>query len=150
MELSAVDLLSCQKLAGTTEPFIFVLERGVKIVDSLVKMTEATKIKSASLFGMAGFDDPVLGFFDIEQKSFIYKKFEGFYEVGSLVGNITTLNGEIIIHLHAVLGLKDYSAITGHLQDATISVTAEISVIPHMNSINRKYNPYLKYNLITP
>lgn len=147
--VSAVDLLSCHKLVGTTEPFIFVIERGELIVEAITKLAETTQIKSAILTGLGGFDDPEIGYFDVPTKEFQYKKFEGFHEVGALDGNITTLNDEIIVHLHVVLGLRDYTALTGHLRNATVSITAEISVTPLRNKVVRRYNPYLKYNLIT-
>mgnify|MGYP003305570877 CR=1 FL=1 len=49
-------------------------------------------------------------------------------EIASLTGNVTTMNGEAYVHLHAVLCDKEGNAFGGHLKKGVIGATCEIFV----------------------
>ena len=67
-------------------------------------------------------------------------------EIANLMGNISTYNKDIYLHIHITLGRSDYSAIAGHLLSATISGTGEFLVEDFDADMMRYYNSELGVN----
>jgi predicted DNA-binding protein with PD1-like motif len=49
-------------------------------------------------------------------------------EIANLTGNISLMNGDVYLHLHATFGREDYTAIAGHLLKATLNGAGEFIV----------------------
>jgi predicted DNA-binding protein with PD1-like motif len=62
-------------------------------------------------------------------------------ELCSLNGNISTLDGELIIHTHAIVGKKGGAAMAGHLSSAKVHMTAEIAILAAEQKLVRKLDP---------
>ena len=76
----------------------------------------------AILAGKLGFGDPPLNAFrriPVEEKC----------ELVSLTGHIQTRDGAPVVHLHAVVALKDGSTKAGHVFELRVAPIAEISVV---------------------
>lgn len=110
------------------EKIILRLDPGDEIIDSLLKLAEKENILFANVTGIGASDDIVIGVYDLEDRQYHKKKFEGRnYEIVSLSGNINRMNGKPYVHLHAAIGSPRYSSFEGgHLDEARISATAEI------------------------
>lgn len=54
---------------------------------------------------------------------------EGPFELLSLEGNVVPMEGEPVLHLHALLGTPDGHVIGGHLFKATVFSTTEITFV---------------------
>lgn len=67
-----------------------------------------------------------LGVFD--GSAYSHRIFEEPAEVLSLQGNLSMLDGVPFAHVHASLGLHDFSAVGGHLFAGTVAVTLEVLV----------------------
>ncbi|MFH1313026.1 MAG: PPC domain-containing DNA-binding protein [Candidatus Eisenbacteria bacterium] len=59
-------------------------------------------------------------------------------ELCSLNGNISTLDGELVIHAHAVVGKRDGGALAGHVSGAQVHMTAEVAVLATPQKLTRK------------
>lgn len=66
---------------------------------------------------------------------------DGEAELCSLNGNISTLDDQIVIHLHAVVGLKGGNALGGHVSSAKVNMTAEIAVLATQQKLKRVIDP---------
>jgi uncharacterized protein len=70
-----------------------------------------------------------LAYFDWESKQYQPIPVNEQVEVASLVGDIAVgPDGKPSIHVHAVLGRRDGSAMAGHLQEAHVRPTLEIII----------------------
>jgi predicted DNA-binding protein with PD1-like motif len=70
-----------------------------------------------------------LAFFDWETKQYRPIPVEEQVEVASLVGDIAVWpDGKPSIHVHAVLGRRDGTALAGHLQEGHVRPTLEIII----------------------
>ena len=70
------------------------------------------------------------------------------HEIASLAGNVTLMNGEVYLHLHATIGGQDNIAYSGHLNSAVISVTCEIFIDAYDGKVDREKNEETGSNLI--
>lgn len=99
---------------------------GEEVVGTLSGLVAELGLKNGSLYGIGGVEDVVLGYYDLDAKTYLKREFSGRYEMVSLVGNVSILDGKPFVHAHAVVSGPDMAAFGGHLFEATVAVTAEI------------------------
>ena len=79
---------------------------------------------------IGAFREVTLGYFDWERKEYVDRKYAEQVEVASLTGDVALgPDGAPAIHVHCVLGRRDYSALAGHLLKATIRPTLELVLV---------------------
>ena len=87
------------------------------------------------------------GVFKTEEKKYLANEFEGSFEIVSLTGTISTMDGEFYAHLHISAGNEKGEVFGGHLNRAVVSATCEmvITVIPGV--VDRRYSEEIGLNL---
>lgn len=101
-------------------------DKGDKIMASLHEIAEKEGIKSGFVSAIGAVDQAELSYYEIEEKTYKTVTFEKDFEVLSMNGTLTTVDGSPHEHIHIVLGRDDYSTIGGHLQEANVSITLEV------------------------
>jgi predicted DNA-binding protein with PD1-like motif len=115
--------------------YLIRLDKGEQLATALQQFAQETKIEGAWVNGLGGALQATLGFYDLDTKSYQWREFEGLREVASLTGNLARDEaGELVIHLHAVLGDNKFQTVSGHLKDLTAGATLELF-------IHRAYQP---------
>lgn len=138
MLISALDRQVCHQLTDPTEPFILVLHKGENVIESLLDCANTMSIKSAALMGLGAFADPTIAYYRLSTQKYEDKTFPGIFELISFNGNLTQLDGKLLAHVHVALGDEHHQVIGGHLKNAIVGVTVEITVVPFKNAIHRK------------
>lgn len=134
----AVNKASCQKLANTTHPFVLVLDSGDDLIPSISQCARDAKLKGAMISGLGQVQNPTLAYFSSDPKAKpTLTNFAGFYELASLNGNITNNAGQHYTHVHAVLADKQFHGIAGHVNDAKVGLTVEVTIIPFTSAVER-------------
>ena len=108
--------------------YVLRFNKGERYLDEFKKFLEEEKITSAFFYGLGGFLEVEIAFYDLDKKKYISKKMDGPFEVASLIGNVAENKNGIVIHNHVVLGDSNYRAFAGHLVDAVVGGTLEIYV----------------------
>lgn len=147
--ISVVDSSSCSKLADTDLPFILIVHKGESLIETILKCAQAINLKAASLSGLGALENPTIAYYNLNSKEYQNKLFPGDFELTSLNGNLTKAEDEWVAHIHVTLGDEDYRVIGGHLQNAVVSITTEITVIPFQNPIVRKMDADIGLKLIS-
>ena len=62
-------------------------------------------------------------------------------ELCALSGNISTMGGEIVTHLHAVVGRQGGAAMAGHLSRGQVNMTSEIAILVSPQKLVRATDP---------
>lgn len=95
------------------------LAPGDEVMDCLTQIAVNENLKSASLHGLGASADFVLdsGHYNEEK-----------HEISSIVGNITKLDGEYFLHVHANMASPRGNVIGGHLKNCVIFSTCEIFI----------------------
>ena len=115
-----------------------VLQRGEEIVDAITHYVQEKDLRSGSISAIGAADQVVLRYYDVATKKYESKTFEGQFEIASLLGNISLLDGKPWPHLHITLTDTDYRAFGGHLQSARVGVTCEIIIDATDTTIERE------------
>jgi len=127
--------------------FFIKLEKGEEILKSLTDFCYQYNVKSGLISGVGGTDNISIKYFDLEKKEYIPKSFTGKnYEIISLNGNISEVDGSPFVHIHTIIGDSDYRTYGGHLGSSIVGITCEIILTMTDDVINRKLNDEFKLN----
>ena len=118
--------------------YVIRLDAGEKIVTSLLSLCERDGIGSGFFNGLGAVGEAELGHFDPATGDYSWVKLSGPYEIVSLYGNITVVDGKPFIHAHASLGDRTFAGRGGHLKEAVVSATCEITLTRFRDDIVRK------------
>ncbi|MDD7463014.1 MAG: DUF296 domain-containing protein [Anaerococcus sp.] len=124
------------------------LFKGEKIVESLHEVLNKEDIKAGSISGLGAVKKLDIGYFNPGTKAYKPIIFDEYMEVTSLVGNVSRKDGEVYTHLHIVCGREDASTVSGHLNEAEISLTAEIFVDILDGEIERSFDEDIGINVM--
>jgi uncharacterized protein len=128
---------------------VFVrIDKGEELVENLKNICKELHIMLGSISGIGATDKVTVGLMNTKTKKYQSKEFTGDHEITSLLGNITTMNGEVYLHLHITLGNVEHKTIGGHLTSAVISATFEgiINIID--GQVTREYSDEVGLNLL--
>ena len=145
-----VDSNSGHLVAHTDKPFILALTMGENLFEGILRCANAAELNSASISGLGALDDVTVAYYNLQTKQYQTKLFKGMYELISLNGNITLVEGKRFIHIHAALGTEEYDVVGGHIMDAIVGPSAEITIIPLSGDIDREYAAATGLKLMCP
>jgi predicted DNA-binding protein with PD1-like motif len=124
------------------------IDKGEELADSLKTLCKTLDIKLGTIIGIGATDKITVGLMNTKTKKYQTKEFIGDHEITSLIGNITTMNGEVYLHLHVTICNVEHKAIGGHLSSAVISATFEGVIEKIDDQVAREYNDDVGLNLL--
>lgn len=119
------------------DSFVVRLNRGEEIITELTALCKKENIKLASVQGIGAADLATIGLYNVNEKLYHKTQLKGAMEITSLLGNITTMNGETYLHLHINLCDENMNIKGGHLNECRISATGEIIVTKINGNVDR-------------
>jgi uncharacterized protein len=113
-----------------SKPTLWIFDKDEPLMESITRTAKKCGVSGASLTGLGALKAASLGFYHLHKKEYARKQFDDEFELVSLTGNITLKDGEPYVHAHIVLGDTEFRCWGGHLFEALVAVTAEITVVP--------------------
>lgn len=108
---------------------IFVrLHEKDEIIQSLEEIAQKENITTCTVQGIGAITNAKIGMNKYKLQKYDTIVLEGDYELTSLNGNVTMKNGKATAHLHATMNNDTYVTFGGHLFNAEITATAEITL----------------------
>ena len=109
--------------------FAVILKTGDEAMGSLQEFAAQERIGGAQVTAIGALSSAKLAYFDWETKQYRPIPVDEQVEVASLVGDIAIgPDQKPSVHVHAVLGRRDGTALAGHLFEARVRPTLEIIV----------------------
>ena len=105
--------------------------KGEGILESITEYCNREKISSAYVQGIGAVSKPLIGYFDLESKEYLTINMDFNAELVNCSGNVARnkKNGDIIAHLHMVVGDPKGHTYGGHVMpNNKISVTGEFII----------------------
>ncbi|OEH85018.1 DNA-binding protein [Desulfuribacillus stibiiarsenatis] len=128
--------------------YVVRIDKGEEIIETLKKFCTEQNIKLGLVSGLGAVNKATIGLFETGTKKYHSTELTGDFEIASLTGNISTMNGETYLHFHACLSDDKYATYGGHLNAATVSATAEIVIITFNGSVDRAFSEEIGLNLL--
>ena len=117
--------------------YVVRLDAGEKIIETLKALCERDGIGGGYFHGLGAVGEAEIGRFDPELNAYTWDRLSGPYEIVSLYGNITVADGKPFIHAHIALGDNAFAVRGGHLKEAVVSATCEITLTRFRDEIAR-------------
>ncbi len=124
------------------------LMRGEPLMAQIAEFALSQKIPSAVVTGLGAIEKVRLGYYNLQTKSYVERLFKEDHELVSLMGNISYLEGKPIVHAHATISDSEQRAYAGHLFEAHVAVTVEVSLFQTNVPLQRKMDPEVGLNLL--
>ncbi len=118
--------------------YVVRLDAGEKIIETLTALCEREAIGGGYFSGLGAIGEAEIGRFDPSVQAYDWTVLSGPYEIVSLCGNITAVDGRPFLHAHIALGDNTFAVKGGHLKEAVVSVTCEITLVRFKDEIRRK------------
>ena len=116
------------------------LAKGDNINKTFESFAEVKGVGCAWLNGIGALENPEIGYYSLEDKSYHRKTFKGEYELTSLIGNITLKEGQPFSHTHITFSDTEFRVFGGHLFNANITAAGEFIMQFGSDEINREMN----------
>ena len=129
------------------DTYIVRMDPGEEILKELKVFAEKEGVKLASVTALGAVKDFTVGVFDTNAKVYKSNRFQGVYEIVSLVGSINTMNNAFYCHLHMCAADQEGHAFGGHLNEAVISATCEMVVTCLPGRTDRVFSDEVGLNL---
>lgn len=108
--------------------YLIRLEKGEFLTEQLIKFMNEKQIKGAWVSGIGGAAWAELGFYDLGQKNYQWKKVGTALEIINLQGNLTWSDGVPAPHFHGTFSDQEMKTYSGHLKELEVSGTCELFV----------------------
>lgn len=129
------------------DTYLVRLEKGEEILTSLTRLAEKEDIHLASVSGLGAINSFTAGVFFPEEKVYRKNDFHGNFEITSLTGTITQMDGKPYLHLHLSAGNEYSKVMGGHLNEARVSATCEVVVRVINGEVGRQFSNEIGLNL---
>ena len=125
-------------------------ETGEEFADGMLQFAKEQTLTAAHFTAIGALQDAKLGWFNLDAKDYEQSDVREQVEVLSLVGNVAEHEGQPKIHAHVVLGRRDTSTCGGHLLQANVRPTLEVTVVKSPKHLHRRHDPQTGLPLIRP
>jgi predicted DNA-binding protein with PD1-like motif len=135
--------------ADGQKTYAIILSTGDEVMACLGSFAAEAGLSAASLKAIGAFERAELAFLDWKTKAYEPIPVNEQVEVASLIGDVATgPDGRPALHLHAVLGRSDGSALAGHLKSAVVRPTLEIILTESPAHLRKREDPESGLTLI--
>lgn len=124
------------------------IDKGEEILDSLKEIALKEKVRLADISALGAVREFTVGVFKTEEKQYHANEFFGDFEIVSLTGTITSMNGEFYSHVHMSAGNEKGEVFGGHLNRAVVSATCEMVIRIIDGEVDRCFDEHVGLNLL--
>ena len=128
--------------------YVIRLDKDEEIIETLREFCKTNQIRLGWVSGIGAVNLVVLGLFETGPKRYVADELRGDLEITALSGNITTMDGEVYLHLHATVSDVKHQTCGGHLSSAVVSATGELIVVAIDGIVDRKFSQEIGLNLL--
>jgi uncharacterized protein len=131
--------------------FAVIMETGDEAMACLQKFIEKEHVSAAQITAIGALSDAKLNYFDWQAKKYQPIPVKEQVEVASLIGDVALApDGKAALHVHAVLGRRDGTALAGHLSEAHVRPTLEVILTEPPAHLHKAIDPQSGLALIRP
>ena len=127
--------------------YVVRIDRGEEVLEQISALCRTENITAGYAVGLGASNHVVIGLFDTDEKVYHKTELTGPMEITSLIGNISTQNGEPYLHFHINVCDESMQVRGGHLNVCEISATCEITIIKINGMVEREFSEEIGLNL---
>ena len=124
------------------------LDPGEEVVAGVAEVCKKESVRLGVVSGIGAVNRAKVGLFKPDTKEYYSTVLEEPFEILALTGNVSEMNNELYLHLHITLADIKHNAFGGHLNEATVSATAEIWIDIAEGTMDRAFSDTVGLNLL--
>lgn len=124
------------------------IDKGEEIVASIREICVKEKICLGKVNAIGAVNRARIGLFETGIKKYNSTELTGDFEIVSLSGTVTMMDGEPYLHLHINLADSGFKTFGGHLNEAYVSATCELTLHIIKGSVGRRFSEEIGLNLM--
>lgn len=130
--------------------WIVRIEKGELLVEQLTELVKHEQIQGAWVSGIGAATDAELGYYELEHKTYAWKRMNQLLEITSLQGNVAWRDGKPYIHLHGSFSDQHMNAFGGHVRELQAAGTIELLLHAwNKNQLTREKDKDTGLNLLS-
>lgn len=126
---------------GRERTYAVVCDTGDEMIAVLTAFAKAEDLNASHFTAIGAFSAATLGYFDYDTKEYLKIPITEQVEALALIGDIALDDGEPKVHAHVVVGLRDGTTRGGHILQATVRPTLEITLSESPAHLRRTTDP---------
>ena len=123
-----------------TNDELVILRKGELVIENLTRHCKDKGIQNAVLAGLGAVSYIKCGYYDLGNREYHFKEYNGLFEVVSVSGNVILKDGQPFVHMHALFTNENNHAFGGHIEEMKVGVTLEVHVQKFENTLRREYD----------
>ena len=127
---------------------ILRVDPGEEIFEQLTRVADEMQIELAQVDGLGALKELNVGVYNAATKDYHSNLLTGAYEIVSLMGTITRMEGKSYLHIHLSAADMSGHMVGGHLNRAVVSATAELVIRLIDGKAGRKKSEKVGLNLL--
>ena len=136
------------KFSKSEKGYMIRLLKGEKIIESLTHLCKQEGIYSATLTGLGGAMNAEIGHYDLDNKTYNFKNFDGPLEIVSCNGNVAKVDEVPFIHMHMTISDSTLQCFGGHVKELVVGATCEIFLTPLEIDLTRSQDDEIGLKLL--
>jgi uncharacterized protein len=121
--------------------YALIFDTGDEVAAGLLAFATNHGLAGSHFTAIGGFSDVTLGYFDWQEKDYEQIPIREQVEVLSLIGDIALEQDRPKVHAHVVVGKSDGTAHGGHLLEAHVRPTLEVTLVESPRHLWRRHDP---------
>ena len=130
------------------DTYVIRMDRGEEVMSTLTEFCQREGIRLGSVSAIGAADRATICVYDVVEKVYSKQTFNEPMEVTSLVGTVSSKDGQVHLHLHVTLADAQLNARGGHLNKLVISGTCEMFLRTLPGQITRQPDEATGLNVI--
>lgn len=123
------------------------IDKGEEILCCAERIAEKEKIRLAQVHAIGAVGSFTVGVFRPAEKKYEANSFQGDFEICSLTGTVSRMDGRVYCHFHMSAGDGRGQVFGGHLNRAVVSATCEMVMQQIDGQVNRRFSEEIGLNL---
>lgn len=124
-------------------------DRGEEVIAGLTTYCQEQHITAASFYALGAAGEVVLSFYNLEEKRYEDHTLTEDLEIASMLGNVSKMDDNYVIHTHGVFGKQDLTTVGGHIKKLLVSATCEVTLTTFSGELKRAFDSETGLNLLT-
>lgn len=124
------------------------IDKGEEIVESIKDICIKEDISLGKINAIGAVNKVKIGLFETSNKKYHSTVLTGDFEITSLSGTITEKDEKPYLHLHINLADSSFKTFGGHLNEAYVSATCELTIQIMDGKVDRKFSEEIGLNLL--
>lgn len=136
------------EIFGDESARVLRFETNEEVLSTLQTYCQHKEIFGGALSAIGAAHSVTLSWYDMDEKRYVDKTFDGKWEITGLLGNVAILKKEIVVHAHGTFSDEHMQVVGGHVKRLIVGPTCELflQIIP--GTLKRAYDESTGLNLL--